>query len=246
MSTLDVHAVVSPVFGAVSYVLSSGRDAVVVDAGAGVTRPVRAHISDHGLRVHAVVLTHGHLDHTWDACALAEGFDVPCLVHPGDAAQLESPFAAFEADDATAAARGVAGALEDALRASGRGPDSFRCPASVEPLGSRLTFGELELDVLHAPGHTPGSVLLRAVGAVAGDVVVAAPTPVSGLLLTGDVLFAGTVGRTDLPGGDGPGMGTTLREVVAGLDPRLCVLPGHGPATTLARELATNPFLAHL
>jgi glyoxylase-like metal-dependent hydrolase (beta-lactamase superfamily II) len=249
MPTIQVRAVVSPVFGAVSYVVSTGRDAVVVDAGAGVLRPVRAVVASAGLRVHAVLLTHGHLDHTWDACGLADGFDVPCLVHEEDAEQLRDPFSALGDASTGPAGRAVSSALEAELRASGRGRDAYRSPDRVERLVTpggivALEFGELSLDVLHAPGHTPGSMLVHVVGEVEGDVVVGTPAPVSGVLLTGDVLFAGTVGRTDLPGGDTETMGVTLRDVVAGLEPRLLVLPGHGPATTLARELVTNPFLA--
>jgi glyoxylase-like metal-dependent hydrolase (beta-lactamase superfamily II) len=91
-----------------------------------------------------------------------------------------------------------------------------------------LTFGEVTLHALHAPGHTEGSTLYRL-----GDEAV----------LTGDVLFAGSIGRTDLHGGSGQVMGETLRDVVRALDPALAVVPGHGPATTVAHELETNPFL---
>jgi len=81
---------------------------------------------------------------------------------------------------------------------------------------------------LCAPGHTEGSTLYR----------------LDEVVLTGDVLFAGSVGRTDLPGGSGRVMGETLRDVVRALDPALAVVPGHGPTTTVGHELETNPFLA--
>jgi glyoxylase-like metal-dependent hydrolase (beta-lactamase superfamily II) len=85
----------------------------------------------------------------------------------------------------------------------------------------------------HAPGHTEGSTLYLL---AAGDDRVA---------FTGDVLFAGSVGRTDLPGGDPVAMAATLREVVGALPPGTHVLPGHGPATRVDAELATNPYLAN-
>jgi len=97
---------------------------------------------------------------------------------------------------------------------------------------SVLHLGGVTVTAIHAPGHTQGSALYL----LEDD-----DGPVA---LTGDVLFAGTIGRTDLPGGDGPTMARTLRDVVAGLDPATRVLPGHGASSTVAVELARNPFLA--
>lgn len=84
----------------------------------------------------------------------------------------------------------------------------------------------LSLRVLHTPGHTPGSICLLG----------------PGVLFSGDCLFAGGVGRTDLPGGDDAAMAASLRRL-AGLDPDTTVYPGHGPSTTIRREVATNPWL---
>jgi glyoxylase-like metal-dependent hydrolase (beta-lactamase superfamily II) len=94
--------------------------------------------------------------------------------------------------------------------------------------GERLSVGPFEIEVLSVPGHSPGHLAFRL-----GDV-----------LLSGDVLFAGSVGRTDLPGGDWPTLAATLRRLVDELAPETQVLPGHGPETTLAAERDTNPFLA--
>jgi glyoxylase-like metal-dependent hydrolase (beta-lactamase superfamily II) len=99
--------------------------------------------------------------------------------------------------------------------------------------GEELDLAGLKLTVDHAPGHTQGSVLFRHA------------TDDGGLLmLAGDVLFAGSIGRTDLPGGDSAMMTESLRTKVLPLDDETVVLPGHGPTTTIGRERVTNPFLA--
>lgn len=208
---------VAPVFGTNCCVVSAGADCVVVDAGAGVTDAVVRLVDDAGLTPRAVLATHGHADHTWDAGALCARYGVPMRLHEADAYRLADPFGTLSP------------ALESAL---GLHRDDYRPPADVEPFGTPdgsavLTFGQVTLHALHAPGHTEGSTLYRL-----DDVV-----------LTGDVLFAGSIGRTDLHGGSGPVMTRTLRDVVRGLAPALAVVPGHGPATTMGHELETNPFL---
>lgn len=98
--------------------------------------------------------------------------------------------------------------------------------------GTRLALAGLTFDVIDSPGHAPGAVSLRCTG-TDGDQVV----------LVGDVLFAGSVGRTDLPGGDWAVLEASIQRLVDFCDPDVAILPGHGPATTLRRELAVNPFL---
>ncbi|WP_338031505.1 MBL fold metallo-hydrolase [Cellulosimicrobium cellulans] len=236
-----VHVVVAPVFGTNCTVVSApGGDCVVVDAGAGVADAVVAHVRSAGLVPRAVLATHGHVDHTWDAAALADRFRVPVVLHAADAYRLADPFGSLEhgGSDASRPGAVVSGPLGAALAAAGAGPQDYREPGRVEtfdvPAGGEqeLRWGGVALRAVGAPGHTEGSTLY-----LVGE-------PGAGLVLSGDVLFAGSVGRTDLPGGDGATMARTLRDVVAHLDPAWDVLPGHGPATTVARELATNPFLA--
>ena len=101
----------------------------------------------------------------------------------------------------------------------------------------------LDLEVLHAPGHTQGSVMFTLPEVPDG---IAAEAGVRTTVLSGDVLFAGSIGRTDLEGGDGATMNRTLRDVVLPLADDALVLPGHGPATTMERERATNPYLQGL
>ena len=104
-----------------------------------------------------------------------------------------------------------------------------------------LELAGLSLAVSHAPGHTEGSVLFSLPGVPTG-----LPDEVDRTVLTGDVLFAGSIGRTDLPGGDHAAMLRSLRDVVLPLPDSSLVLPGHGPATSMARERATNPYLTSL
>jgi glyoxylase-like metal-dependent hydrolase (beta-lactamase superfamily II) len=216
---VELRVVVAPVFGTNCCVVSAGTDCVVVDAGAGVADAVGRLVDDAGLTPRAVLATHGHADHTWDAGALCARYDIPMRLHEADAYRLADPFATLSP------------ALESAL---GLHRDDYRAPEVVEPFATpggstTLTFGAVTVHAVHAPGHTEGSTLYRL-----DDEVV----------LTGDVLFAGSIGRTDLHGGSDQVMGETLRDVVRVLDPALAVVPGHGPTTTVAHELGTNPFLA--
>ncbi|WP_307816042.1 MBL fold metallo-hydrolase [Myceligenerans indicum] len=262
----EVQVVVAPVFGTNCCVVTSrssrdgSRDCVIVDAGAGVAAGVDRLVREQGLRPRAVLATHGHVDHTWDAAELCARYDVPLRLHAADVYRIGDPFGTLVADGGEAV---VSGALGRELSALGFDPAAYRAPVPVEGFETRdgwadLTFGTVSLRAVHAPGHTQGSTLYLlpgrdapdggvpdgdapAAGARGGTTPDDAP---SGVALTGDVLFAGSIGRTDLPGGDGLTMRATLRDVVARLDPGLAVVPGHGPTTTVARELETNPFLA--
>ena len=239
----QVHVVVAPVFGTNCCVVSAAgvgrRDCVIVDAGAGVADDVVRVVEEQDLRPRAVLATHGHVDHTWDAAALCERYAVPLRLHAEDAYRIDDPFGTLTGSDA-----GVSGALREALAGLGFDPETYRGPTPVEvfdtPGGAApLAFGALTLRAVHAPGHTEGSTLYVLDTRPEG----ASGTAPSGIVLSGDVLFAGSIGRTDLPGGDDTAMGATLRDVVARLDPDLAVVPGHGPTTTVRHELATNPFL---
>ncbi|BDZ43489.1 MBL fold hydrolase [Paraoerskovia sediminicola] len=245
--------VVSPVFGASCRVLggADGGPCVVVDPGAGVAGRVDAVVRERGWRPVAVLATHGHVDHTFDAAAIGEAYDVPLLVHSADAYRIDDPFGTIEH---------VSGALAAALAAGGADPATYRVPARVAPFGTPSGIVEIDpaltalgIRAVHAPGHTQGSTLYLvdalvphgeqwAFGAAGAQEPIDESTG-RPAVLTGDVLFAGTIGRTDLPGGDHAVMVATLRDVVGRLDENLLVLPGHGPSSDVAHERRTNPLL---
>nr|WP_069387672.1 MBL fold metallo-hydrolase [Cellulosimicrobium cellulans] len=244
---------VAPVFGTNCAVVALGGGAcVVVDAGAGVADRVVTLVEREGLEPRAVLATHGHVDHTWDAAAVCDRLGVPLVLHEADAYRLADPFGTIERPASGAAASLVSGPLGAALRDAGAHPEEYREPADVRTFagapGDELALAEtLGVGTAAGAGETPlGEPVLRAVpapGHTEGSTLYLVGRPGAGAVLSGDVLFAGSVGRTDLPGGDGAMMSRTLRDVVGHLDPRWDVLPGHGPATTVGRELAGNPYL---
>jgi glyoxylase-like metal-dependent hydrolase (beta-lactamase superfamily II) len=152
---------------------------------------------------------------------------ITAYIHPDDRELLADP------------AMGLATPMELILGPSLR----YTEPDDVAPLvdGQVITLAGLELTIDHAPGHTRGSVMFRLPTGNAADSVEAGQ-----VCLSGDVLFAGSIGRTDLPGGDTDTMMRSLRDKVLPLPDDTVVLPGHGPVTTIGRERATNPFLREL
>lgn len=223
-------------FGTNCYLLSTpGGACVIVDTGAGTAHDVVALVRSLGLEAVAVLATHGHADHTWDAAAVCDELGVPLLIHEADAYRVADPFGTLGLGASDGAASGP---LAQALRGTGIDPRTYRAPTRVVTFTTRpgvagdLGLGDLGLRALHAPGHTEGSTFYL-VDLTSGPAA-----------LTGDVLFAGTIGRTDLRGGDGAVMARTLRDVVPLIAPDARVYPGHGPATSLAAERRSNPFLA--
>jgi len=211
-------------FGTNCYVVATapGEQCVVVDPGIGVVDRLDALLDEHRLHPVAVLLTHGHLDHTFSVTPVCGARDVPAYIHPADRELLADPARALSTD------------LTQLF--GGRLP--YAEPEDVAELtdGATLTLAGLEITVDHAPGHTGGSVLFR----MPGD---GAQWDADQVCLSGDVLFAGSIGRTDLPGGSMPTMLASLRDKVLPLADDTVVLPGHGPATTIGRERTTNPYL---
>ncbi|MGI8759959.1 MAG: MBL fold metallo-hydrolase [Jatrophihabitantaceae bacterium] len=199
---------------------AGGEQCVVVDPGIGVAARVDDFIAENRLHPVAVLLTHGHFDHTFSVLPVCQARDVPAYIHPADRGQLADPWS------------GVGLPVGTPLY----GTLSFAEPDDVRELrdGEKVTLAGLDFSVRHAPGHSPGSVVF---GLTTSD---------EPMLFAGDVLFAGSIGRVDLPGGSMAQMRTSLREVILPLDDATLVQPGHGPATTIGRERASNPYLQGL
>lgn len=199
----------------------AGGPCVVVDPGEGSEQPLGELLRQHRLDPVAVLLTHGHFDHIFAVTPVCDGNDIPAWIHPEDRLLLSDPMRAFSAD---------VGQLFG-------GRVQLREPREVRELADRtsLELAGLSVTVDHTPGHTRGSVTFRSVTSEG-----------QGLLVSGDTLFAGSIGRTDLPGGDHEQMLTSLRNKILVLDDDTTVLPGHGPTTTIGRERINNPFLTGL
>ena len=200
-----------------------GEACVIVDPGQDAEDGVRRLLARHRLTPVAVLLTHGHLDHMWSVTPVCDGDDIPAWIHPDDRYMLDDPIAGV----------GPMGAQLAAMF-----PNlEFREPKKVELLTDRaeLDLAGLRFTVDHTPGHTRGSMVFRS-----------ATEEDRPFLLAGDTLFAGGIGRTDLPGGSHEEMMASMRDRILVLDDDTAVLPGHGPQTTVGRERATNPFLLGL
>ena len=234
---VEVHVIVAPVFATNCCLVVAGHGEpgahmVIVDAGGGVADTVMQVVEERGWLPQAVLATHGHADHVWDARTLCERYDIPLRIHADDAYRLSDPLGTLDAEKCEGHGP-VATAMEQGLVACGYRLDDYQLPPQVIPFDASgddgqgtLLAGDISLGVVHAPGHTQGAVLY-----VTDE-----------LALTGDVLFAGTVGRTDLPGGDPKAMRESLQLVRRVLDVSLGVVPGHGPTTTLKREMESNPY----
>jgi glyoxylase-like metal-dependent hydrolase (beta-lactamase superfamily II) len=210
-------------FQANCYLIAAGEGepCVIVDPGQDAEEPIAEALRKHRLAPVAVLLTHGHFDHVYAVTPVCDGNDIPAWIHPADREMLTDPLKGISAQGAEF----FGGRLE------------MREPAEVRELadGTVLDLAGLEFTVDHTPGHTQGSVTFRGELDEGGR-----------LLFAGDTLFAGSIGRTDLPGGNPQTMLETLRTKVLTLDDETVVLPGHGPSTTIGRERVSNPFLLEL
>ncbi|GID92825.1 MBL fold metallo-hydrolase [Amorphoplanes digitatis] len=214
-------------FGTNCYVVAPGpgEQCLVVDPGIGVLDRLDDVLAKHRLHPAAVLLTHGHLDHTFSVAPVCGARGITAYVHPADREMLADPAKALSMD------------LSSLF--GGRLP--YTEPDDVAELtdGMTLSLAGLEIVVDHAPGHTGGSVLFRLPGA-------GSPWEAEQICLSGDVLFAGSIGRTDLPGGNTDTMLASLRDKILPLADDTVVLPGHGPETTIGRERVANPYLREL
>jgi hydroxyacylglutathione hydrolase len=192
------------------------REAIVVDPGDDIPR-ILALLAKHSLTVKQILITHAHIDHIAGAHRLKRLTGAPILYNKNDLDQVRMM-------DVQAGWLGIPTPTVEA-------PDDSLDDGRLITIGAspEQSRGGLTGSILHTPGHTEGSVCLY--------------LPAHALLLAGDTLFAGTIGRTDLPGGD-------LRKIITSIQDRLLTLPdetivisGHGPSTTIGSERSENPFL---
>ncbi len=201
------------------WILATGRgqECIVVDPGMpNVSMELSLKLQEFDLKPVAILVTHGHLDHTFSVQPICDGYGIPAMIHSEDRELLLHPERAHGAE----------------LMKQLQGIDWVEPKEVVEIRdGDTFELVGLNFKAIHAPGHTKGSTMFEVDGEV---------------LISGDVLFAGSIGRTDLPGGSWSQMERSLREKVLPLPDLLQVLPGHGPETSIGHERKYNQFLVQL
>lgn len=209
----------APMFATNCWVIASapGQECIIVDPGMpDISYEVQMLIEEYKLKPVASLLTHGHLDHTFSIKPLADGYGIPAYIHSEDRRFVANP-AGIHSPDLIAQL----------------GPMSFEEPIDLRELknGEEINLLDMKLVAIHAPGHTRGSTMF---------------TLNNEILISGDVLFAGAIGRTDLPTGSAKEMRETLIKKVLPLSDDLRVLTGHGAETTIKFERKNNPYLKEL
>ena len=227
-------------FAANCYVVAPGpgEQCVIIDPGQDAEPGIEDILASNRLQPAAVLLTHGHIDHVWSVAPVCGAKGIPAYIHPADRALLSDPAKGFSL--------GIGQELFGGMK--------FTEPDDVKELadGMSLSLVGLEIIVNHAPGHTEGSVTFRLpleAPAAGGPISVPGKSTtgeVGDVLFSGDLLFAGSIGRTDLPGGDYPTILRSLARVCLTLPDQTVVLSGHGPRTTIGAERRANPFLTGL
>ena len=200
-----------------------GEPCLIVDPGQESIDRVHDVVREHKLTPAAVLLTHGHIDHVWSVAPVSRDFEIPAFIHAADRYRLVDP-----AGSTMVAAR-------EQLLAMTKDSLELTEPSDVRLLpdeGADVEIAGIRVGVRHAPGHTEGSVVFQVPRESEANV-----------LLSGDVLFQGSIGRTDLPGGDFGAMEKSLRDVIWPMADEVVVMPGHGPQTTIGAERVSNPYL---
>ncbi|MBU4193416.1 MAG: MBL fold metallo-hydrolase [Actinobacteria bacterium] len=206
---LNIETFTDMSFGTNSYVVwdEGASKAVLIDAGMAVGS-ILEFLESRGLTLEAVLLTHGHPDHIVGAAEIAGETGAPVYLHEIDSKMVEM--------------------MPPTLLAM-LGIDKLDVPDEFKPLqdGQVLELAGLEIEVLHTPGHSPGSVSFL----------------VDGALFDGDLVFRASIGRTDFPGGDFELLLRSVKDKVFVLDPGTKLYPGHMGPTSVAWEKRANPFL---
>lgn len=214
-----VDSFAAPLYATNCWVIApeAGSECVVIDPGMpDVSAMLDEILKKHSLKPVAVIATHGHLDHTFSIQPIADGYSIPAYIHSLDRIALLHPERYLSPEFAA-----TLSAMD------------FVEPGDVRELRNEevVELVGMKFKAIHAPGHTPGSLVF-----VVDDE----------LLVSGDVLFAGSIGRTDLPGGSAEAMEQTLRKKIMPMADHLRVLPGHYGDSTLGAEKKSNPYLTAL
>ena len=217
------ESVVADYFATNCWILAPSRNSECIIVDPGISMPsilarVKEITGKYNLKPVAVLLTHGHFDHTFSVLPVADGYDIPAMIHSKDRGLLTNPMKALA----------PGGPSQQLITQFGSA--TFAEPKTVVEFQSseKISLAGLPIEITHAPGHTAGSTFFIVN---------------SELLVSGDVLFEGSIGRTDLPTGSAVEMRKTLKNLILPLDDELIVLPGHGPQTTIGRERKKNPYL---
>ena len=218
-----LESIPAPYYGTNCWIFAPAKNSecFIVDPGMAIPNlmgPIQEIVGKYNLKPIATLVTHGHLDHTFTVQPLSDKYEIPAYIHSADRKTLADPFRILTKD----------GPIELILKEMG--VTKFSEPREVREVSDLLTLSIAGFDITvhHAPGHTTGSAVF-----VVNDE----------FLLSGDVLFAGAIGRTDLPSGSSADMKKSLEKKILPLSDELIVLPGHGPQSTIGRERKNNPYL---
>lgn len=239
---MQMLRIVSNTLAENSYLMvpTDGQEALVVDPGVGVAQRLEPVLQELGVTVGAILLTHAHPDHAWDCAQIQDqyGADIAVYVPSPDVYRLEDPVGALGVGNAI-------DAFAPELVGSWRKPQNITdLPADLLSGGGASLMAGITLRALPAPGHSEGSTIYLGHGkAVDNHQNLGLENEAKPFMFAGDVIFSGSVGRTDLAGGDYEQMQETIRTCKQVIAPQTVILPGHGPATTWAKELTSNPFI---
>ena len=218
-----VRQVVADFFETNCWIIAKGanQECLVVDPG--ISRPslvnrIKEEIQRFKLKPVAIVVTHGHLDHTYSVMPLSKEIPMRTYISKKDKYLLQDPYAALQKDS------GIQYLIDQIAKENIGEPSDVYAISDVE----NFEIPGMKIESKLAPGHTAGSMVFEVE---------------SEFLISGDVLFAGAIGRTDLPTGSMPMMKKTLKNIILKMTDELNVLPGHGVQTTIAEEKRSNPYL---